>query len=109
MLEYECPCCHKRTIPFRKKMFLGPKASVSCPSCGATLGLPSYVVRGIMAMTMGLILILSVFDHVVLPRPHQMIDSLMASAPLLILAYVVMLLMYYRYVPFVPKGGGGGR
>jgi hypothetical protein len=60
-------------------------------------------------MLVVLILIIQVFNYIVLPRPHTTIDALLASAPLLILAYVLMLLMYHRYVPFVPKGEGGGR
>jgi hypothetical protein len=84
---FECPFCHKLTIPLWRKLFLGPKGSVLCSSCGGAVGVPPYV-RYIL-LSMGIVMIA--------------IYELTSSNVLAATAYLLMLGVYLRQVPLIPK------
>jgi uncharacterized protein (DUF983 family) len=90
MEKLECPNCHQKTIPLWRKLLLGPATRTTCANCGSGVSVP-YL--SMLAAVPFLIAIVAA----------QAVGSTGIAAAALAIGVLVMLWIYYQFVPLIVK------
>ena len=100
---HRCPKCKQPTIPYWKKLFVGPLNKISCSSCGAKvtvpLGLSTFaIIIGQVSAILGLIIALTL-----IPKPATLTNSIIAMHIGYIIGFIPFIYFYSKKVPLVIK------
>ena len=90
MEKLECPKCHQKTVPVWRKMRLGPAKSVTCPNCGSRIGVPFAAMLAVIPFLIAII-------------AAGMVGSLALKVVLLVVGFLALLWIHYKFVPLTVK------
>ena len=88
---YKCPHCGKPGISVWRKLFLGPIFPTTCKQCGNKVGVPysAWFIIALFTITIGLV--------------EFFVDSIMFKIVIWVVVFLIMSVIYLKYVPLVPK------
>ena len=89
-MMYECPHCHRRTIPAWRRWSLGPALPTKCQSCGGYVGVPWSSMFSVIPLFLGFAAAL-------------VVESLPAKAAFIVWGLGIAILLTRRLSPLVPK------